>query len=135
MAPQITPPPDRDSQATWPGGEPDTIRKRLRRENVFEQHLPTFPIVNPPLEGPPTITQGEFPMEFHFIMTLTIPTRNGGYTTGTFDGIYTMKPYETRMGVYNKLFDALAKKVSNGTRPNVLFFSLEPNNPSAALTA
>ena len=26
MAPQITPPPDRDSQATWPDGEPQKVR-------------------------------------------------------------------------------------------------------------
>lgn len=26
MAPQITPPPDRTSQGTWPNGEPESVR-------------------------------------------------------------------------------------------------------------
>jgi hypothetical protein len=69
-------------------------------------------------------------MNFHFVMTLTHPTSNGS-ATATFSGTYTPTAGETRADVYIKIFNSVAKQI-HADRPNVLFFSLERNELSAA---
>jgi hypothetical protein len=69
-------------------------------------------------------------MEFHFIMTVTVPQYNG-YNTATFNGTYVPKPGETHEDVYNVVLNDLRNKIGSD-RPNVMFFSLERNELSAA---
>jgi hypothetical protein len=71
-------------------------------------------------------------MQFHFIMTVQVPIGNNGFQTGTFSGAYTLLPGQTRTDVFNDLFDMFMRKMGCHERPNVLFFSLEPNELSAA---
>ena len=70
-------------------------------------------------------------MEFHFIMTITHPVNNG-FNTATFNGTYITRPNETRQDVYNALFKMITEETGFSGRPNVTFFSLEPNHLSAA---
>lgn len=63
-------------------------------------------------------------MQLHFIMTVQKPVHNG-FQTATFSGTYGTKPGQTRADVYTDLFNQVTNEI--GARPNVMFFSLEPN--------
>jgi|tagenome__1003787_1003787.scaffolds.fasta_scaffold17969193_1 hypothetical protein len=69
-------------------------------------------------------------MSFHFIMTATHPAHNG-FATVTYSGVYVPISGETRADIYTKILDDLAKEI-RVNRPSVVFFSLEPNELSAA---
>jgi hypothetical protein len=76
-------------------------------------------------------------MELHWIITLQF-TAGRAVTTWTSDGTHTLRPGETRAGVYRQVFHgalrAAAEKgfpgARNGGSP-VLFFSLEPSQFAA----
>ena len=65
-------------------------------------------------------------MQFHFIMTAANP--NGA--VGTFSGVWTAEQGESRVVLYEAIFKAVTQQM--GGKPNVMFFSLEPNELSAA---
>jgi hypothetical protein len=69
-------------------------------------------------------------MSFHFIMTVTHPAHNG-LNTASYSGVYAPTSGETRADIYTKILGSLSKQI-RVDRPSVVFFSLEPNELSAA---
>jgi hypothetical protein len=73
-------------------------------------------------------------MEFHYVLTVTMPQHNG-FKNITVTGTVTLIPSDTRRDVFNALIEELTQELGSEDRLNVLFFSLEPNDLLAAVTA
>ena len=65
-------------------------------------------------------------MEFHFVMTVALP----GGKVGTYSGVWAANQGESRADLYQAILKVASEQM--GGKPNVMFFSLEPNELSAA---
>jgi hypothetical protein len=69
-------------------------------------------------------------MTYHWIITLQAP---GGMVTGTFHGTVRPAPGATRGSMYRQIYaHAVTQMPCAAGSPNVLFFTLEPNDLAAS---
>ena len=65
-------------------------------------------------------------MEYHYVITLSIPRDLGVMSYATWNGTIQVQEGMTRKDAFDKVFE-YASGQSGMNLPNVLFFSMEPN--------